>query len=375
MKQTVGILLDHMVYKGLLNNRTGYEQISLYNKAANQLGIEPFYMTLRFVGKKTAIGFINDGKRYRRTKRTIPVVTLNRTIVLAKTWRNKLKKLANSSIVYNRMNRFSKFRIYQLLADNRYLARYLPYTMLYTRANLQKAMNNYSSIYIKPSSGSVGKGIIRITQTRTQSWKLYWKKGQPIIKKSKDLIRFIENYVGTKSYIIQEAIPLATYNGKPYDIRVSVQKGSSGKWQVTGMVGKVAAKGRHVTNVARGGKVKRCEPLFQSSGFDIDKMKRAVTDASLEIAKYLAEKLPHLADIGLDMGIDRAGNIKMIEMNGRDQRITFKKAKMTSTFYQTYATPLQYAAFLLKQHTNKDSMSHTSIWLNSNLSKKADPHK
>jgi len=63
----------------------------------------------------------------------------------------------------------------------------------------------------------------------------------------------------------------------------------------------------------------------------------------------LGKKLPGLADIGFDMGIDKSGEIKLIEMNGRDQRITFKKAKLANTFYRTYLTPLQYAKFLLKK--------------------------
>lgn len=62
-----------------------------------------------------------------------------------------------------------------------------------------------------------------------------------------------------------KTIALATYKGRPYDLRVSVQRGTTGKWQVTGVVGKVAGAGRHVTNVAKG-KVRRTEVLLKIIG-------------------------------------------------------------------------------------------------------------
>ncbi|MHA7748742.1 MULTISPECIES: YheC/YheD family protein [Paenibacillus] len=58
--------------------------------------------------------------------------------------------------------------------------------------------------------------------------------------------------------------------------------------------------------------------------------------------------MPHTADLGLDIGVDQNGGIKFIEVNGRDQRYSFRKAKMHTTFYKTYETPLKYAKFLLK---------------------------
>jgi hypothetical protein len=261
--------------------------------------------------------------------------------------KNKLDKLAKTSILFNRINRFGKYGIYRLLFQNRSLRAYLPYSIKYSKPNLIKTMNRYSELFIKPTSGSVGSGIIKIKQNWNGNWNIYWKKGPPTQRIPQHTIAFIHRMVGKQKYLIQEAIPLATYQGRPYDIRVSVQRGGTGQWQVTGMVGKVAAAGRHVINVAKGGKVNRCEVLFAAGGLQVEAMKREVQRVSLEIAVYLGEKLPHLTDIGLDMGIDRHGAVKFIEMNGRDQRITFKKAGMSSTLYNTYRTPLEYGLFLM----------------------------
>ncbi|MDF2670908.1 MAG: endospore coat-associated protein yheD [Paenibacillus sp.] len=358
MDQRVGILLDHKMYKGIQRNKTGYEHIGLYNKAAKELHLEPFYMSLLQMGKKSALGMTYDGKRYRLARKQFPKVTHNRAITLKSSLIAKLKNLAAASLVFNRLNRFSKHRIHNIVASSPSLRAYLPRTVKYSKENLIQAMHVHSSVFIKPTSGSVGDGIIKLSRgDDSSSWSLYIKKGKPLRKGRKSAQAFIHRFIKGKSYIIQEAIPLATYNGSPYDLRVSVQRGDKGEWQVTGIVGKVAAKGRQVTNVAKGGKVRKCEELFQASGFSVTDTKHHIGRVALQLAHHLGRKLPHLADIGFDIGLDKSGNIKLIEMNGRDQRITFKKAKLTKTFYRTYFTPMQYAKYLLVNKQNRATAS------------------
>lgn len=42
MRNVVGILLDRKTYLGIQSKQTGYEQIDLYNQAAEKLGITLF---------------------------------------------------------------------------------------------------------------------------------------------------------------------------------------------------------------------------------------------------------------------------------------------------------------------------------------------
>ena len=41
MKPTIGILLDEKTFRKIPSARTGYEDLSLYTKAAKQLGLKP----------------------------------------------------------------------------------------------------------------------------------------------------------------------------------------------------------------------------------------------------------------------------------------------------------------------------------------------
>lgn len=348
MKHTVGILLDDDTFSRLPSRQTGNERLELYNRAAKELKLPPpFFMNLRHIGGGTAMGYALKGRRYRLCRLPLPRVVHNRDLPVRPRMQAKLAKLSRSAIVFNRRNRFSKYRIAALLAGDSSLRPYLPDTMPYSPARLAAAMGKYPALFIKPSSGSVGDGIVKLTRLGSGRWLVHWQKPQKLSAAGARAL--VHRVSGGKPYLIQEAVPLSLYNGRPYDIRVSVQKGHSGAWQVTGMVGKVAAPGRHVTNVAKGGRVKRCETLFRESGLPPAKTGHEVARVALHIAACLGRHLPHLADLGLDMGVERNGRVKFIEMNGRDQRYSFRKAGMNQVFFRTYKTPMEYAKRLLSQ--------------------------
>ncbi|GGA02753.1 hypothetical protein GCM10008018_56020 [Paenibacillus marchantiophytorum] len=348
MRNVVGILLDRKNYLGISSQQTGYEQIDLYNKAAEKLGMTPLYMCPQHISQKSVLGLCYENNKYRLVRLPIPKVTHNRAMTLTASLQKRLSMLSKSSIVFNRQNRYDKLFIHSLLLANKSVAEYLPVSYRYSSERLEKAMNRYSSLFIKPSNSSVGRGIMKLTLMNDKDWQFSWSNKKPQIVSEKEVVTLIQEKVGTQSYMIQQAISLATYQGRPYDLRISVQRGDQGKWQVNGIAGKVAASGRHVTNLAKGGDAKRCEELFRYSGFDSNRMRRAVEEASLLIVESLAERLPGLADVGLDIGVDEDGRIRLIEVNGRDQRYEFKNLAMNETFIQTYETPMRYAKFLLK---------------------------
>lgn len=76
-----------------------------------------------------------------------------------------------------------------------------------------------------------------------------------------------------------------------------------------------------------------------------------IRSVGLRIARTLASSLPHLADLGLDLGITEKGQIYFIECNGRDQRYGFRKAGMTETWKASYRHPMAYGRLLLEQNS------------------------
>ncbi|RKD25766.1 hypothetical protein BEP19_02155 [Ammoniphilus oxalaticus] len=348
MKRTIGILLDHRMWKKLRSGRTGREKVSFYNRAARKLDIKLLYFSLPLVdlhrGVTQAYRY-HPGKGYKRVTRQLPKVIHNRSMSGS---RLKLAKLCRRNAVFNERTRYSKYTVHSQLWSDESLRPHLPSTKQCNKENLKLTMDRHPSLYLKPVSSSVGKGIMRLDRLEDGSWQLIGS-GKRIKQKRGNMIPLVMKRVKGKRYLISETIPLARYKGQPFDIRVSVQKADNGKWQVTGMVGKVAAKGSHVTNVARGGKVRSCEQLFAANRFDAVKTRHDIERVSIQIAKRLAKKLGDLADLGLDIGLDHKGNVYFIEMNGRDLRYSFGQAGLDELWYRTYENPLRYGKYLLSK--------------------------
>jgi hypothetical protein len=347
---TIGILLDHRAYRTIQTRAMNTERVKLYNKAAQRLGLNLLYMSLTGVHlqKGKVSGLSRKGSQYARRSQSIPKVIHNRAFPQGGIERRRLIGLGKRCYVFNAQNRYSKLRIHRVLSSNPSLRQHLPHSKTYSRANLSKMIRIHDSLFIKPQRGSVGRGIMRIQRTAGENWSVRTPMGVQTLN-TMAMLRKVHRYVGHRLYMIQEGIPLATYQGRPYDIRVSVQRARGGKWQVTGMVGKVARRGSHVTNVAKGGSVRRCAELFRQSGLPVAPTRLRVSSVSLRLAQYLGRKLHRIADLGLDIGISNSGKVYFIEMNCRDQRYSFAKAGMHDVFYRTYENPLRYAAYLARR--------------------------
>lgn len=346
--KTIGILLDDSMFKQLKRPKETKEYVSLYNRACLQAGIAPIYLCLSHINlsKKTAAGYRYRGGKYAYVRVSIPHVIYNRSMPKSPQRKSKLKLLSTVSHVFNAQSRYSKYEIHRLL-QKQFRAN-LPVTNRYSKKALVQMMKQYDSLYIKPVSSSLGVGIINIARGKTGKWRIK-KSGSTRQRSFNQAVAEVNRQVRKKPYLIQKAIPLARYKGKPYDIRVVVQRGGTGAWQVTGMLGKVASKGSHVTNVSRGGSVRGVPHLFQQSFKRPKQVSGKVRSLSLRIARHLGSKLKNLADVGMDIGVDRNGKPYFIEANCRYQRKGFKRAGMNHTLYQIHKTPIRYANRILRR--------------------------
>lgn len=65
-----------------------------------------------------------------------------------------------------------------------------------------------------------------------------------------------------ETYIVQQGINMITFNKRPFDIRVMVQQKPAGGWETTGILARVAARNKIVTNYHNGGKPKELAALL-----------------------------------------------------------------------------------------------------------------
>jgi len=288
------------------------------------------------------------------TQRVIPLpaVIHNRAIHLDRKSRRKLAELHKAGIhLYNRHTRYSKWFIHQLLMKNEQLRPHLPETHIATPARIRAMMKRYDSLIIKPSNGSIGRGIM-LLQKQSAGWRLRYRSRRPRRRRSvriKSILpSVLRRAIHRRRYLVQQRIPLATYMDRPFDLRVSVQRDGTGAWQITGIVGKAAPADAYVTNVAQGGTVYTLEHLLHAHPeLDPLAVRRDVETLALRVAEHLGHHLTNLADVGLDIGITEQGFPMFIECNCRDLRYSFQEGGLTEEWAAVYHQPISYGRSLL----------------------------
>ncbi|WP_126426562.1 YheC/YheD family protein [Brevibacillus marinus] len=349
MKQ-IGILLDMNIIRRARQGLQTYERLNYYQRIGKELGLEPVFFHPQQVNflQGSVKGYLLKAGRLVPCKTKIPPVVHNRVLTSKKEVNQLIHLLGRYSQVYNGVIERNKLLIHQLLWKQPALRRYLPETKPFSREALHSFLRKYRVIYIKRVIGYIGHGVIRIERQGNRY--LWISSRQRRLVKKETLLENARKWLGRRPYLIQRGIPLNTYNGQPFDIRVSVQKNGEGMWNVTGMVAKVANPQNKLSNLAQGGRaVPIDQVLFEL--FEAEKakqVKEAISQASLAITRQCEQEFPSLADVGLDVGIDDSGMPYFIELNVRDQRYSFLLAGEEDVFRNTYRLPLEYAKCLLE---------------------------
>jgi glutathione synthase/RimK-type ligase-like ATP-grasp enzyme len=359
----VGIIVGSLVHQGIKRGKIHYENLPFYEEVGNELNVVPCYF--RLIDIKPGINKVKayikqkNGK-YKLTVIPKPNIIHNRAFTNTFETKNKIKQLQKEGIIiFNENNRYTKLTVYDILVKNKELIPFIPETVIASTANLKYMMKKYNELILKPNSGSLGMGISKLTRINQRIWELSYYQKKSLIKErfSTILPANLKNLISNPRVIIQQRIPLALCKGTPFDMRVSVQKNGHGEWQISGIVGKVAKKGRFITNVAQGGTCFPLEELLRDlPHLDIQQVSKDIETLSIKVVKQLESKIPNLADLGIDIGITNNGKPMLIECNGRDLRVTFRNANMLDEWKTTHVTPIRYAHYLYKTIKNDNGM-------------------
>ncbi len=280
--------------------------------------------------EKEALGWILQNGEWEEHKLPLPDVFYNRL-------GNRLQersgddhemllkiKEAGSTIFNERF--LDKWDVYQQLALTP-VHHYLPMTIKYNHPKLLLSMlKSYSVIYLKPIHGSEGRGIIRvqssplgyiIDQTTLSSYE------RNHFKKLNEMMKYLSPKLRKKTYLIQQGIPLIDSNGAKVDFRVLLQKNRFGNWKIVSIIARLGNPRTFVSNLAQGGKLESAASLLkqlQSHYRNLPSVKELKSSA-LEIANFLDTGLDgNFGEFGIDLGIDTAGRIWLIEVNSKPSK-------------------------------------------------------
>lgn len=222
----------------------------------------------------------------------------------------------------------SKWDVYQQLILENDSQQFIPETRVFSKEGLADFAQKYETVFIKPVHGSQGRNILKIKKAENGRFTIQTsfksKAGECMETYSfEEIHQLIKSIMNNKIYIIQQGIPLLTYDGCTMDFRVLCHKNHINSWIVTSIVARVAAEEEFVSNIARGGKIlKPLQALYpvmgKKKGAAVLKGMKAL---STEIASIISKHSKGLTgELGIDMGVDQEGNLWLIEVNSKPSK-------------------------------------------------------
>jgi glutathione synthase/RimK-type ligase-like ATP-grasp enzyme len=209
---------------------------------------------------------------------------------------------------------------------------YLPHTQKLNRSSFFDFTAKYKDIIVKPNDGRRGAGVYRITAADNKAYRVHKENKRIKIQGMEHTYDYLKEKIGSRKYIVQRRVPLATVDGRPMDVRIIVQrKKYSDTWKLTGNAVKVAGKGYIVTNITRSdGTILPVKKAIEKSSLNSHSYRTLLADiekVAIRSAKRLSGLYPHHRIFGFDMGLDRDARVWIIEVNRFPMMSHFRKLK------------------------------------------------
>jgi hypothetical protein len=258
---------------------------------------------------------------------------------------------------------FDKWDVYRLLDGDKEAAKHVPESSINpTTAEIQGMMDKHRFVYLKPTGGSLGIGIYRLTYNPGKGYfaRFRRKGGNALIRVSSfnGLVGILKRHrIGMQNYVLQQGIRLIEIDGCPIDFRFHMTKNGQNQWVVAGIGAKKAGRGSVTTHVRTGGQLLTPEHVLR-----IHYGSRAgeVLDNAKETAIRLAETIEDnysrpLGELGFDIGIDQDERVWMFEANAKPGRSIFKHPSLKEEGKATLTNLIDHCHFLSRFRARRDS--------------------
>lgn len=236
--------------------------------------------------------------------------------------------------------------------------RWLPETCHYQPTAFREMLTRYRYVFVKPSNGTGGRGILRIKKTAT-GYELLGRtkqrnKIQLRLTSTQALSKRVKSWAQGELFVVQQGLALDLIPGRSVDIRLMIQKNSEGQWSVTGLGVRVGGNKSATSNLHGGGKAipasEFLTPRFGSQ--QTFAIIRECHDLAHQTASTLEKHFGRLIELGLDIGIDVNGRVWLIEVNPKPGREIFRQLGQKTRYEQSIKRPIEYALYLSRIHQN-----------------------
>ena len=359
------ILIGILISKSPLVHKNTEELI--YWKKLCQVGKELGAKVVVFTGKTSQVktnsigGWVYNGS-WTHGEFPWPDVVYNQI----SSRRNESSEVVQKVFAYLKSNKipffneryFDKWEIHEALTDSPGIKGLLPESRIFKGlSELKQFVSKYDTVYIKPIKGSLGRGIIKVTSPRTSKYRLTYRVGKQGLNSIEyntieDLYNKIKVLVKRGTYIIQQGLNFNNLSGRPFDIRVVMQKDGTGEWRQTKVFARVGAKGGITSNLSSGGMAypipEVLRPIYGKDGAAT--ISKEIKKNSRILAGVVEDKMKlHLGEIGIDLGVDRRKRIWLIEVNSKPHKVAVSQRADPTTIRRSLERPLRYCLFLVRK--------------------------
>jgi len=328
----IGILVQN-----ILNNQpqTPFGKLTLYMQEVAQVarsnGILAYIFALEDINQEEGYvnGWIYKNNKWVKGKFPIPNVVYNRIS-------SRMKEKKSLELIKNLQKKYrftffnehflNKWQVYEKLI-NTPIENIMPKTVLYKGVlTLKQMLSKHQQIYLKPTNGALGRGIIRIEKINNQYTVKFSRNQSPMtitFTSIGSLYKYLKPRLANETFLVQKGLNLIHHQNRPIDFRILVQKNGLGKWAITSMVARIANDQHIVSNLARGGTqsgvmetIKLASPKLatQISRTHFKKLALAVA-SNLELATE-----GNFAELGIDLALDESGKIWLLEVNSKPSK-------------------------------------------------------
>ncbi|WNR43366.1 YheC/YheD family endospore coat-associated protein [Paenibacillus roseipurpureus] len=298
------------------------------------------------------------------SKRTFPIPNVIYNRLTSRKYENmpnvqqfmKDVKSRYGTVIFNEKY-LNKTEVFDALRKDSSLHTYLPESHLFKNFQMLKTMAaRHPVLFLKPITGSLGNGIIRIRREGEETYSTHVTSLAGVRRQTyPSLLSAFQSIAGklkTQRFQLQQGLDLITTEGNPIDFRALVQRGETGQWEITSIVGRIAGSQHFVSNLARGGSLSTVPEALAKASFSLPTRKviiQRLRKASLDIAKGIETQIPfHFGELGIDLAVDRSGRVWLLEVNSKPSKDDNTALNNDNKIRPSVRQLVKYARYLAK---------------------------
>ncbi|MCL7749466.1 YheC/YheD family protein [Halalkalibacter alkaliphilus] len=365
-KPIVGVLTSCRNIRRLNEQKNVYKYSLLTNanKVANTTLYFFCYKDIIY-HNKTIVGTYYDEqiKEWKQKIFPVPDVLYNRGSRSSYNVMKAVRSLHSGEMkVINSVAGFSKWDVYKRLVKNKELRPFLPLTKYFSNASdiskddFKKFIKENQKIYVKAVKGSRGKKVVRVEKIGNGYCFSHFDNQLTSVhvKNKNEVLNLLKDFFGSRSVILQEGIDLLELDEQFIDMRAELHRNGQGELEVVAIPVRVGKKSSPIST--HGGSFTFedfYKKILSYSEEEVVELRKKLDDVLKLFFKALEKEYGPFGELGIDIALDKDGNLWYIECNAQSAKKSFLSAYDKETIESSYLNILEYAKFLYDEKKKK----------------------